>query len=123
MLPLEALPPDLQRLAKIRDYCEDVSDTLKRFGPSFEVFRIDVDFQHSVSFSILQIGELAGGLTEEFRRSTGEKIPWQLIRGMRNTVVHDYGAIRLNVVWETATTDIPALKAFCEEELAKAREE
>ena len=32
---------------------------------------------------------------------------------MRNIIVHDYGEIRLQVVWDVATCDIPVLKAFC----------
>lgn len=123
MLPLEALTPDYQRLAKIKDYCEDIGCAIERFGHSYEVFQADRDYQHSVSFSLLQIGELSGGLKEEFRRSTGQKIPWHMVRAMRNVVAHDYEAIRLDSVWQTATTDIPALKEFCEEELARARQE
>lgn len=123
MLPLEALSPDFQRLAKIKDYCEEIDGTLERFGRSFELFQTDRDYQRSVSLSLLQIGELAGGLTEEFRRQSGAQIPWHMVRAMRNIVAHDYDAIRLDSVWQTAAADIPALKAFCEEELRKARME
>lgn len=123
MLPLEALSPDFQRLAKIKDYCEEIDGTLERFGRSFELFQTDRDYQRSVSLSLLQIGELAGGLTEEFRRQSGAQIPWHMVRAMRNIVAHDYDAIRLDSVWQTATADIPALKVFCEEELSKARME
>lgn len=123
MLPLEALSPDFQRLAKIKDYCEEIDGTLERFGRSFELFQTDRDYQRSVSLSLLQIGELAGGLTEEFRRQSGAQIPWHMVRAMRNIVAHDYDAIRLDSVWQTAAADIPVLKAFCEEELRKARME
>ena len=61
------LPPDLQRLSRIRDYCELIEATVKRFGGTYEHFAGDVDFQQSISFSILQIGELAGSLSEDVR--------------------------------------------------------
>jgi hypothetical protein len=55
------LPPDLQRLEHIRDYCEEIQTTIERYGKSFSVFDQDKDYQRSVSFCILQIGELVGG--------------------------------------------------------------
>ena len=58
------LPPDLQRIEHIREYCVAVEQTISRYGRSFSAFDADGDYQRSVSFSILQIGELsAGGLS------------------------------------------------------------
>lgn len=39
------------------------------------------------------------------------------IKGMRNIVVHNYGIVDKNMVWESAKTDVPELKKFCENEL------
>ena len=52
------LPPDLQRLEHIRDYCDEIQKTIARYGKSFDIFDADADYQRSVSFCILQIGEL-----------------------------------------------------------------
>lgn len=38
---------------------------------------------------------------------------------MRNLVAHSYGSMSRDIIWETAVTDIPALKSFCEEQLAQ----
>ena len=38
---------------------------------------------------------------------------------MRNIVAHHYGSIRLEIVWNTVVNDIPALKAFCAEQLGE----
>ena len=62
---------------------------------------------------ILQIGELVGKLTEQFREDY-DQIPWHKIRGMRNFVAHEYGKLDLDVVWYAATKSIPELKQFCE---------
>lgn len=63
------LQPDLQRLEHIRDYCDEIQKTIKRYGASFEIFDSDADYQRSVSFCILQIGELSGRLSSEFYRN------------------------------------------------------
>ena len=112
------LPPDRQRLEHIRDYCREIEKTIARYGRDFSVFDADPDYQRSVSFCILQIGELSGKLSEEFRQNTAQRIPWGPIRGMRNLVAHSYGSMSRDMIWETAVTDIPALRAFCEEQLA-----
>lgn len=70
------LPPDLQRIRHILDYCEEIQKTILRCGDTFEHFDQDADFQRSVSFSILQIGELSGGLSEEFRKATCDRVQW-----------------------------------------------
>jgi uncharacterized protein with HEPN domain len=31
------------------------------------------------------------------------------MRGMRNIIAHDYGEVDLELVWKTATTDLPGL--------------
>ena len=113
------LSPDLQRLKHIRDYCIEIEKTITRYGDSFAVFDKDPDYQRSVSFCILQIGELSGGLSQEYRQSTAERIQWGPIKGMRNLVAHSYGSMSRDIIWETAITDIPVLRCFCEEQIAE----
>lgn len=43
--------------------------------------------------SLLQIGELAGHLSEDYRETTKEFVYWPAIKGMRNVFTHDYGVI------------------------------
>lgn len=109
--------PDLQRIKHIRDYCVAIAQTIDRYGNSFEIYSADADYQRSISFSILQIGELSGGLSEEFRKQTADRIQWGPMKAMRNLVAHNYGKMDQSIIWETATTDIPALLKFCEEQL------
>lgn len=62
------LSPDLQRIKHIRNYCLEISKTIDRYGDSFAEYESDADYQRSVSFCILQIGELSGGLSPEYRQ-------------------------------------------------------
>ena len=107
-------PPDLQRISHIRDYCLEIRETIYRYGDSFDIFTKDMDYQKSISFSILQIGELSGNLSETFRNETAGEIPWAAIRGMRNFFAHNYGSMSREVIWKTAKEDIPSLLAFCD---------
>lgn len=111
--------PDRQRIEHIRDYCLEIQKTINRYGTAFAVFNADADHQRSVSFSILQIGELSGGLSAEYRQATADRIQWGPMKGMRNLVAHNYGSMDREIIWETAMTDIPALLKFCEEQLAE----
>ena len=112
--------PDLLRIKHIRDYCLEIEKTIQRYGKSFEIFDNDADYQRSVSFSILQIGELSGSLSQEFRQGTAHQVQWGPMKGMRNLVAHNYGSMSRDIIWETATMDIPALKDFCNVQLAES---
>lgn len=62
---------------------------------------------------VVQIGELAGLLSEEIR-GCDPSIPWRIIKDTRNFYVHSYGAIDVAAVWDTLVEDIPALRASCQ---------
>ena len=36
-------------------------------------------------------------------------IPWHAVYGLRNRIVHDYGAVVLDIIYETLIKDIPEL--------------
>ena len=61
-------------------------------------------------FNLMQIGELAAGLSEEFRRSNPE-IPWTSVIGLRHRLVHDYEGVNLLLIWDIVSHDLPALRA------------
>lgn len=114
---------DLQRIRHIRSYCEDVEKTIARFGADYEAFSTDTDYFNSISMSIMQVGELSVGLSDEFKRATGGQIQWGAIRGMRNMYAHAYAKMDKIAIWQTATIDIPGLLQFCERTIKKDREE
>jgi uncharacterized protein with HEPN domain len=54
------------------------------------------------------IGEAANQVSEELRDNVPE-IPWPVLIGMRNRLIHAYFSINLDVVWSTSTEDVPSL--------------
>lgn len=97
----------------LKNYCEDIERAVVRFGKDKENFEKDTDYRNSVCMSLLQIGELTGHLSQDFREATKESVYWPAIKGMRNVFAHDYGAIDYDRVWDTVIEDIPVLLVFC----------
>ena len=64
--------------------------------------------QDSMLFRMIQISENAKKLTEEYKMEHAG-IPWKAIYDLRNRIVHDYGNVDLEVVYETLKNDIPEL--------------
>lgn len=71
-------------------------------------FEKDVKTQSAVLHQIMVLGEAATRLSESFRDALAE-IPWRLMIGMRNRLIHGYDDVDLDEVWATATRDVPAL--------------
>ena len=68
----------------------------------------------SMMFRMIQISANAKRLTEEYRLTHGD-IPWSSKFGLRNRIVHEYGNVDLNVVYETMKYDVPELLELLEE--------
>lgn len=62
----------------------------------------------SMLFRMIQISENAKKLSDGYKSMHGN-IPWSALSGLRNRIVHDYGNVDLNVVYETLKNDIPDL--------------
>jgi len=99
-------------LRRIVSYCNEISDTIQRFGEDYEVFSKDSVYKNATALCVLQIGELTTHLTNDFKQTyTG--MPWTQIKALRNVVAHNYGKIDAESLWETITGDIPKLKDYC----------
>jgi uncharacterized protein with HEPN domain len=96
---------DIDKAARnIRAFLEDMSDN---------AFYLDLKTQSAVLYQLLVIGEAVKRLSEEIR-TRRKDIPWPLIAGMRDHLIHAYDAVDWQEVWKTATCDIPNLLANLE---------
>ena len=82
-------------------------------GVSKEQLEEDPVLQDSMMLRLVQISENAKNLTDEFREQNAH-IPWTDIYGLRNRIVHDYGHVDLEIVYDTLTKDIANIKSFIE---------
>ena len=103
---------DISIIKHIEDYCLQIDETVSRFGDDFETFDSDRIYINAISLCILQIGELVGILSDDFKNDN-PTVPWKQIKQMRNIVAHRYGTVDTTVVWDVIKADIPELKEYC----------
>ena len=65
------------------------------------------------------IGEASACVPEEMQKKY-PAVPWRLMKGMRNILIHEYFAVDLEIVWKTIQESLPKLlvavrKAISEE--------
>jgi uncharacterized protein with HEPN domain len=79
-------------------------------GLDKSAFLNDIKTQSAILHQLMVLGEAVKRLSPEFR-SRHPEIPWLLIAGMRDRLIHGYDIVDLNRVWKTAIADIPDLLA------------
>lgn len=99
-------PEDRVRLLHMIEALE----TAQRFAAGRGRRDLDVDdmFRLALTRAIEIIGEAAGRVT----RATQDRysdIPWRALAGMRNRLIHAYFDVNRDIVWTTATDDVPKL--------------
>jgi uncharacterized protein with HEPN domain len=99
----------LDAIAEIQVFCSDLS---------FDAFLDDPKTLKAVVADLTIIGEAVRHIPDEVM-DAHENIPWALIRGMRNRIVHDYYDVDPAIVWDTVQNDlhplIPPLQALLRE--------
>ena len=78
-------------------------------GYTFEQFCQDEKTIDATVFNISQIGELVKNISKETMEQYAN-IEWNMIKGLRNRIVHDYEGINLKSIWFVLQNDIIELK-------------
>ena len=73
-----------------------------------EAFLADLKTQSAVLHQITVIGEAVKRLSADFR-DLQPVLPWALIAGMRDHLIHGYDVIDMDEVWNTAAHDVPEM--------------
>lgn len=107
---------DLAALADILEALDNVAEFVgDATRGTFEVNRM---MQGAVLYWLAVVGEACNRLTLEFRERHLE-VPWREVTAMRNILIHQYGSVDLNIVWDAATHNAPELAAQVERILAE----
>ena len=66
-------------------------------------------WQFRIDDIIEVIGEASSRLPIEVQEQY-EDVPWDMMKGIRNILAHEYFGIDLEIVWKTVKEDLPILK-------------
>jgi len=97
-----------------QDLIEDILICLSKieeyiYGVTYDNFINDYKTQDAIVRNLEIIGEASKRLSSELKKKY-QDIPWKMIAGTRDKLVHDYFGVNIDIVWEIATNDAPALK-------------
>ena len=85
-------------------------ERIERYVPrGRDVFERDELVQTWMVHNLQIVGEAARQLSDDLRRRHPD-VPWALMIGMRNILVHHYQEIDTEVVWATIEHGVPELK-------------
>ena len=82
-------------------------------GLTWDDFIEDVRTRDAVLYRIEVIGEAVKRLSFHFREEH-TAIPWRMIAGMRDSLIHEYDTVDLEEVWSVANRDVPELLQYLE---------
>jgi len=94
---------------RIQDMLEAIAE-IEVFvaGMSQSQFLADAKTQKAVVANLTIIGEAARHVPDDLSQKYQE-IPWILIRGMRNRIVHGYYEVDPAIVWDTCQNNLSSL--------------
>lgn len=105
------------------DYLEDILDAAEKAmqfirGMTYEQFISD----SKTTFAVIRALEVIGEATKRIPQSVRDKyseVSWTEMAGMRDKLIHDYTSVSLEVVWKTASEDLPVLEPVVKRMLAE----
>lgn len=94
---------------RIRDILDAIAE-IQRFtqNMTYEDFNRDDKTVRAVEMKFIIIGEAASQIPEEIEEQY-TTIPWNLMRAMRNRIVHVYFKVDEKLMWDTVQNDLPPL--------------
>ena len=97
-----------------KQYFIDILESIEKIeqflaGYTLDSFLNDEKTQYAVVRGLEIIGEASKKISEDIR-DRYKDIPWREMTGMRDVLIHDYFGVDIEVVWKTASLDLPPLK-------------
>lgn len=96
------------------DCLQDILDAMEKAlefvrGLTYEEFAQDDRTVFAVTRALEIIGEATRRVPQSIRAEHAE-VPWRLMAGIRDKLIHDYSGVDLRVVWRTVQEDVPMVK-------------
>jgi len=98
----------------IRDYLVDMNEAMQNIrmftdDMTYEQFCSDTKTIYAVTRGFEILGEAAKHIDDDTRLRY-PCIPWRMIAGMRDKLIHEYFGIALEIVWSAVQGDLPELQ-------------
>ncbi len=105
----------------VLDYLTDIVaaiDAAQAFvaGMNDAQFRADQRTVYAVTHALEIVGEAAKRIPDTVR-GRYPTVPWRLMAGMRDRLIHGYNTVDLDVLWKTVTEDLPTTRPLVAEAL------
>ncbi len=102
--------PERKPSAYIKDILKSINHIrLYTRELSFDEFSKNFMAVEACLYNIQVIGEAVSQLPENLKEEENH-IPWVLIKGMRNRLIHEYFGTDLPVVWHVIKNELPSFK-------------
>ena len=121
--PRDREPGFVERQAKLRfrDWRFRVRDILAALhaiasytdGMTYDAFVADARTRDATVRNLMTMGESVRWIPDVIL-SAHPQVPWRLMRGVRNVVVHEYFGIDDAILWQTVRGDLPPLVPLLE---------
>lgn len=106
------------RLLHMRDYAQKAVDMIS------ELTREDLDRDGNLRLALTHLVELVGEAASRIPddvRTLHPEIPWAKAIGMRHRLIHGYGFVDYDILWNTVTGSLPGLIESLDEILGRER--
>jgi uncharacterized protein with HEPN domain len=95
-----------------RTYLQHIQDALAQLrlyaDEGREHFLADRRTQEAVVLNFQVLGQAVKNLSDDIRNRHAD-VPWKLVAGMRDKLVHEYFGINHELLWDVLEREIPAL--------------
>jgi uncharacterized protein with HEPN domain len=96
------------------DYINDIRQSIKYIQEfskdiSIEDFQKDIRTQYAIIRCFEVIGEASKRIPDDYK-SKYPSVPWKVMAGMRDRLIHGYDVVDVAILWRTIKIDIPELK-------------
>ena len=113
---------DISVLEHIIKWCAEIPELHECFGDNYETFDAGGPYFKSVAMNLLQIGELVNHLSPKLTEKYSD-ISWVRIVGLRNIIVHGYGSLEAELLWNFSHDYTIELQKRCSEIIAELKKE
>ena len=101
--------PEIKDMSRLWDMLDAARTALEFTNElQFDDFMKDRKTRNAVERNLEIIGEAARRVSIATRNNTPE-VPWRSIIGLRNVLIHEYGEVRHEILWNIIRKKLPPL--------------